>query len=101
MRTPKVRKKRGKVRRGRLEWRWFKGFATDMMYRPGFPHQRGSVWYRRLARTHIVMEMSHMAMKAARLDRMNCGEDERFIVLQRYNNRAGSLVAIRKGERFP
>jgi hypothetical protein len=99
MRTPKVRKKRGKVRRGRLEWRWFKGFATDMMYRPGFPHQRGSVWYRRLPRTHIVKSMSLLAMTEARLDPLNCGEDERFIVLRRYVDRAGSLIAIRKDKK--
>lgn len=97
MRAPKVRKKRGKPRRGRLEWRWFQGFATDMLYRHGFPHQAGSVWYRRLRRTHTIMEMNHRAMEAQSLDPLNFGEDKRFIVLRRYVHRAASLVAVKKG----
>lgn len=89
MRKPTTRKKRGKPRYGRLEWRVMEE-NPDVLTRRSWPHMGGSVWYRRLRRTHIITAMSHVAIHSAKLDRLD------FIELRRYVDRAGSLVAVRK-----
>lgn len=93
MRAPKVRKKRGKPRYGRLEWR--DGFADGILCRHGWPRQRGSVPYRRLCRTHEIKPVSHVLLRE--LSSRFHDFAENVIVLHVYIHMAASLVAWRKG----